>query len=204
MEAIVAVSCSILHPVPEDRFEPGGEDSLPVCGKPRGVCPRRFKIRHTYRVFDCGMSKPCSLVRPFTLSGETLTSMDHYAEGPGRLTWWTIWRMQARAAHNQTTERVFMIAQPALLPALPRCEAQGNRISRQVARGGDSVFAGSRIQAQCARSAWSLAWVPLPGPSGSEGEIGILQQWVCSGLGYSVYKCIQKITRHCRGLRATC
>jgi hypothetical protein len=50
------------------------------------------------------------------VSDEALTSMDHYAEGPGKFTWWTVWRMQARTAHNQTTERELMITRSLLGP----------------------------------------------------------------------------------------
>ena len=102
---------------PEGHFEPR-EKTFSFCMQKTQEAPasKRFKIRHTYRVFGCETPTRCNLVRRITLNGETLTSMDHYAEGPGEFTWWTIWRMSARTAHNQTTERDFMITQQLLLP----------------------------------------------------------------------------------------
>lgn len=82
----------LFSPLPENCFEPR-EKPLSYAEKPRSDCPKRFEICHTYRVFDRDTPSRCSLVRPVTLCGETLTSMDHYAEGPGEFTWWTIWRM---------------------------------------------------------------------------------------------------------------
>lgn len=61
------------------------------------------------------------------MNGETLTSVDHYAEGPGEFTWWTILRMQARAAHNQTTERESILTQGAIIAdGLARARAVRN------------------------------------------------------------------------------
>jgi hypothetical protein len=47
----------------------------------------------TRSVFDCRTLLRSSLVRSITVSGGTLTSLDHYAEGPGEFTWWSVWRM---------------------------------------------------------------------------------------------------------------
>jgi hypothetical protein len=44
-----------------------------------------------------------------------MTSMDHYAEGLGKTTCWTLFADKARAAHNQTTERRTIITQLILI-----------------------------------------------------------------------------------------
>src|SRR6516225_3513759 len=46
-----------------------------------------------------------------SVRGKTVTSKDHYAEGPGEFTCWTILRMRARTTHDQTTERTSMITE---------------------------------------------------------------------------------------------
>jgi hypothetical protein len=66
--------------------------SFRATGKGFNICMRKTQERPApndsrfatpIAVFNCGTPWRCSLVRPITLSGEALTSMDHYAEGLG-------------------------------------------------------------------------------------------------------------------------
>src|SRR5580693_1241604 len=119
---------------------------------------RRFRIRPTLCVFGCTARLQPGPVKAH--KARTLTSLDHYAEGMGKLRGRRSGRMQARTTHNQTTERSFMITQRQLRAGLAGFACEGC-IANGVPRVNRSRMPCYRVYARCVPSAPACGpWSP--------------------------------------------